>query len=280
MRGLTSERYVILIIQGHALERDKKVEERKQDDIRNKIAIFSFVKNECDFIKRFLDHNLQVADEMTVIDNGSTDGTLELLKGYGDRIRLIEDHSSFGHKSRVCMKWIEKSDADLIVPLDADELVVFDEGDKPDKDPAKARAHLRSLAVNKNDRFQVKRIYLKSPEFGWWQVTNGNKRFFARKGLAGLDAGFHHGTMESNKDPIPSQISHLHYHFRSKEAWEKSAEQKLRARLGERWNDIEFLKNYKGASYHCAREFARYKIIGQWHDVKKQMYDERLGLLE
>jgi glycosyltransferase involved in cell wall biosynthesis len=257
------------------------VEERREDDVANKIAIFSFVKNECDFIERFIDHNLLIADELTVIDNGSTDGTVEKLKRYGDRIRLIGDRSGFGHKSRICLKWMLASDADIIVPLDADELVVFDEGEgTPDRDPKKARDYLRSLVVQKNDRFQVKKTYLKSPEDGWWQIGEGNKKFFARQGLVGVDCGFHRGRMESNNDPIESNISHLHYHFRSKEAWEKSTEQKLRARLGPRWNDLEFLRTYRGPSYHCAFEFLRYKITGRWHDVKKNMFDERLGTLE
>ena len=253
------------------------MEERKQDDLENKIAIFSFVKNECDFIERFVDHNLMVADEMTVIDNGSTDGTLEILKRYGDRIRLVEDHSRFGQKGRICLRWMQESDADIVIPLDADELMVFDGGDKPDGDPKKAREYLRSLPVHKNDRFRTRKIYLKSPEKGWWQVGDGNKNFFARQGLVGLDCGFHQGRMETNKKPIISCISHLHYHFRSKEAWEKSAEQKLKARLDRRWNDLDFLRTYRGPSYHCAFELLRYKITGRWHDVKKHMYDEVLG---
>lgn len=254
------------------------MEERKQDDVANKIAIFSFVKNECDFIKRFLDHNLLIADELTVIDNGSTDGTLDLLKGYGDQIRLIEDRSRFGQKGPICLKWMLESDADIVMPLDADELAVFDNGEKPDGDPKKAREYLRYLAVKKNDRFRVRKIYLKSPEEGWWQVGDGNKSFFARQGLVGMDCGFHRGRMESNKNPIASRISHLHYHFRSKEAWEKSIEQKLRARLGRRWNDLDVLRAYRGPSYHCAFEFMRYKITGIWHDVRKHMYDEGLGV--
>lgn len=243
-----------------------------------KIEIFLFVKNESDFIEKFLDHNLRVADEMTVIDNGSTDGTLEILKDVGKRIRLIEDRSSFGRKGRICTNWMLKSDADILVPLDADELVVFDDGNEVCPDPARAKEYLKKISLGKNDRFQIRRIYMKHPEEeGWWESCRSNKRIMARAGFKGVDAGFHGGHMEENQKPLPCNISYLHYHFRSKDAWLKSTEQKLKARLGEKWDDIEFLKTYRKASHHVGRELIRYRNKGVWHAVKKQMFNKNLG---
>jgi glycosyltransferase involved in cell wall biosynthesis len=244
----------------------------------NKIAIFLFAKNERDFIEKFLDHNLRIADEMTVVDNGSTDGTLEILEKYGDRIRLVKDKSNFGRKGRVCTRWMLKSDADILIPLDTDELVVFDDGTELSPDPAKARAYLKGMEINRNDRFQVRKIYMKHPEEeGWWQACRSNKRIMARAGFKGVDAGFHGGQTENNQKPIPCNISYLHYHFRSKEAWLKSTEQKLKARLGDRWDDLEFLKTYRRASHHVGRELIRYHNKGAWHAVKKQMFNKELG---
>lgn len=244
----------------------------------NKIAIFLFVKNEIDFIEKWLSHNTRVADETTVIDNGSTDGTLEILKSAGDDVRLIKDHSHFGRKGRICTHWMLKSDADILVPLDADELVVFDDGTKINPDPAKAKEYLKGMPVNKNDRFQIRRIYMRHPEEdGWWESCRSNKRIMARAGLKGVDAGFHGGHMEDNQKPIPCNISYLHYHFRNKEAWLKSTEQKLKARLGDRWDDLEFLKTYRKASHHVGKELIRYKKKGVWHSVKKHIFNQELG---
>jgi glycosyltransferase involved in cell wall biosynthesis len=244
----------------------------------NKIAFFLFAKNERDFIEKFLDHNLRIADEMTVVDNGSTDGTLEILERYGDRIRLVKDGSGFGRKGRICTSWMLKSDADILVPLDTDELVVFDDGTEVSPDPAKAREYLKGMEVNRNDRFQIRKIYMKHPEEeGWWEVCRSNKRIMARAGFKGVDAGFHGGHMEDNQKPIPCNVSYLHYHFRSKEAWLKSTEQKLKARLGDRWDDLEFLKTYRRASHHVGREFIQYQNKGTWHAVKKQMFNKDLG---
>jgi glycosyltransferase involved in cell wall biosynthesis len=244
----------------------------------NKIAILSMVKNERDFIEKFIDHNIQTADEMTIIDNGSTDGTLDVLKSYGDRIRLINDQSHFGRKGRICTHWMLKSDADILVPLDADELLVFDDGVHIHPNPARAREYLKSLPVNKNDRFQIRRIYMRHPEEdGWWESCRSNKRIMARAGFIGVDAGFHGGHMEDNQKPLPCDISYLHYHFRSKEAWLRSTEQKLKARLGDKWEDLEFLKTYKRASHHVGRELIRYRKKGVWHTVKKHIFNQELG---
>ena len=249
------------------------MEERREDDVVNRIGIFLFVKNEVDFIEKWLGHNLQIADETTVIDNGSTDGTLEILKAHEGKIRLVEDHSRFGQKGRICLGWIRNGDANLVLPLDADELVVFDDGKEINGEPAKAREYLLKLPTVANDKFQVRRTYTKHPEPGWWGVSDSNKRFFAKEGLMGLDCGFHTGRTEGGSPPKKSNISYLHYHFRNKDAWEKSTVQKLKARLGIKWNDYEFLKGYTGPSFHSAREYLIYKHGGLWHNVKKHIFN-------
>lgn len=244
----------------------------------NKIAIFSMVKDECDFIDKFLDHNLEIADEMIVIDNGSKDGTLEILKDYGNRIRLVEDRSRFNRKGRIQTKWMLQSDAELLVSLDADELIVFDDGEEVSSDPSVAREYLKGLEVEKNDRFQVRKIYMKHPEDGWWEVCRSNKRILARDGFKGVDAGSHGGHMEENRTPKTINVSYLHYHFRSKQAWLRSSEKKLRAEFGGGWENLGFLKTYRGHSHHVGRELIRYRETGIWHNVKKQLFNEALGV--
>jgi glycosyltransferase involved in cell wall biosynthesis len=253
------------------------MEERREDDVINRIGIFLFVKNEVDFIEKWLDHNLQIADETTVIDNGSTDGTLEILKAREGKIRLVEDGCRFGQKGRICLDWIQKSKANLVLPLDADELPVFDDGHKAEGDPKRAREYLIGLPVRANDKFRVRKTYTKHTEPGWWGVADSNKRFFAKDGLVGLDCGSHTGRTEGGGPPKKSNISYLHYHFRSKEAWEKSTEQKLKARLGRKWNDLAFLSGYTGPSFHSAREYVAYKTRGIWNWTGKEMFDDDLG---
>lgn len=244
----------------------------------NKIAGFSFVKNECDIIEKFVKHNLVVFDEFTIIDNGSTDGTLEILKKFSKSIKLVEDKSSFGHKGRICSTWMSRSDADLLVPLDADEFLILDDGKEVVPDPILVKNYLKEIEVRENNIFQIKNTYLKHPDDNeWWGVHRSNKRFMARSGFVAIDDGFHGGHMKKNENAIQSNISHLHYHFRSKDAWLKSTEQKLKARLGDKWDDLDFLETYRGASFHVGRELCSYKKTGIWHSVKKQFQNKNLS---
>lgn len=243
----------------------------------NTIAIFSFVKNEVDFIEKFVSHNLGLADEMTVVDNGSTDGTLEKLKEFGKSIRLIEDKSHFSRKGPICTRLMRESSADLLIPLDADELVVFDDRRCVSPETNSTRDYLKRIELKINQRFQVRNTYMKHPEeSGWWGMQKSNKRFVSRKGFLSIDSGFHCGKMIKDENPIPCDISYLHYHFRSKDSWEKSTEQKLKARLGGKWEDLNFLMTYKGPSFHTGRELIRYRTTGIWHTVGKQFKHDNL----
>ncbi len=241
--------------------------------MKNSIGIFSMIKNENDFVKKFVDHNIKIASEFTVVDNGSTDGTLEILKNYGDKIRLIEDQSSFGRKGSIITHHMLRSKCDLLVALDADELIVFDDGEVIETNPFKVRQYLENIVVNENERYSLKNSYMSHPdEKGWYQRVTPNKRILARKGFKSIDCGYHEGNMEKNSSPKMLNLAYLHFHFRSKEAWYKSTKQKLKARLGEKWDDLFFLSSYKGRSFHVGKEFIRFKTTNNWHNVDKQIF--------
>lgn len=253
------------------------MEGRREGHVNNRIGIFLFAKNEIDFIHKWIDHHLKIADELVIIDNGSSDGTFATVRNRGDAIVLSREESNFSNKGRLCSRAMLRSSADILLPLDADELVVFDDGRERDPKPERVREYLQHLKVDKNDRFQARRTYLKHPEEqGWWGVSQSNKRIFSRSGFLAVDCGFHEGTMEEMRAPIPCDLSYLHYHYRSRRAWEKSTEQKLRARLGDKWNDVQTLTAYNGPSFHTAREFLINKLHGRWHHVGKDLFDPEL----
>jgi len=221
--------------------------------------MFVMVKNEDDFICTFLDHNLPIFDETTVIDNGSTDGTLDLLKKYSDRIKIINYDGPF-EKGKICSKYMRESSADIVFPLDADELLVYDDGETMSKDAGKIRGYLRGLPTPKLGRkFKIRRNLEKHPEYdGWWGETHISKMFFTRNGFRGTDAGNHNGDIESQEAPAQVDISFLDYRYHSLEYWERRTVEKLKARFGERWNDLELIVSHRGQDGHAAREYASY----------------------
>lgn len=52
------------------------------------ITLMVFVYNEAARIRPVLEQALQWADEIIVLEKGSTDGTLEIIRSYGDRVRI------------------------------------------------------------------------------------------------------------------------------------------------------------------------------------------------
>lgn len=225
-----------------------------------KIEMFAMVKNEDDFISTFLDHHLPIFDEVTVIDNGSTDGTLDILRGYGSRIKLFNYDGPFDKKGQVCSRFMSESSADILFPLDADELVVYDDGAEVSKDPEKTRAHLQSLPTPElGCKFKIRRNLQKHPDSdGWWCETKLSKMFFTKNGFRSTDVGNHNGHVESEEPPVPVDISFLDHRYHSFEYWERRTVEKLKERFGEKWNDMNLLVSYRGFSGHAAWEYASY----------------------
>ena len=113
-----------------------------------KVVGVYLVRNEVDIIETNLRHHLTtVLDEAIVLDNGSTDGTLELLVDLADELPL-QLTSEVGHiyqSGRVTRmaRYATQQGADWILPIDADEFWVA--GDAPfrsvlEEAPAEARA--------------------------------------------------------------------------------------------------------------------------------------------
>jgi glycosyltransferase involved in cell wall biosynthesis len=85
----------------------------KQDPPRLSVAVIA--KNEADRIGRLLD-SVQMADEVVVVDSGSSDGTVELCRGHGFRV-VHHDWQGYVIQKQVaqdlCLgEWILNLDAD------------------------------------------------------------------------------------------------------------------------------------------------------------------------
>ncbi len=83
------------------------------------LSVILITKNEQDNIERCL-RSVSWADEIIVVDSGSTDDTIKICKQYTDKITITDDWPGFGQqKSRA----LEQASGEWVLSLDADEVV-------------------------------------------------------------------------------------------------------------------------------------------------------------
>ncbi|MDO9045728.1 MAG: glycosyltransferase family 2 protein [Methanobacteriaceae archaeon] len=102
------------------------------------IFSISMVKNESDVIESFVRYNLNILDGMIILDNQSSDNTLEilnLLKKEGLNLYIIKDEDREFDQAIKTNKLlscaIDKYNADIVVPLDADEFIMTHHSKNP-----------------------------------------------------------------------------------------------------------------------------------------------------
>ena len=83
------------------------------------ISIFIICKDEERIIESCLKQASKVADEIVIVDSGSTDNTLEICKKYTDKV-FHQDWLGFGKQKNIAL---EKCTNEWVLSLDADEVL-------------------------------------------------------------------------------------------------------------------------------------------------------------
>ena len=94
------------------------------------------VKNEVDIVEAFVRHTLAYVDHIVVLDNGSKDGTCDVLRAMekeGLSLDVVEDPSPGKYQAqrmtRLMHEWaIGRYDADWVLALDGDEFLAIPQG--------------------------------------------------------------------------------------------------------------------------------------------------------
>ena len=82
------------------------------------LSVIIITKNEAHNITDCLE-SVKFADEIVIVDSGSTDGTVDICKNYTDKI-LITDWPGYGAQKQ---RALELATGDWVLALDADERV-------------------------------------------------------------------------------------------------------------------------------------------------------------
>lgn len=85
------------------------------------LSVAMMVKNEEDFLEDALKSAQKIADEIVVVDTGSTDRTVEIAKAYNTKLSFYEWQNDFSDARN---ETIRRSQGDWIFILDADERIV------------------------------------------------------------------------------------------------------------------------------------------------------------
>ena len=105
---------------------------------KKNLLMITKVKNEADIIESFIRYHSYIFDKIVVIDNGSIDGTYEILKALKKENLPIEivnegasDFDAFRLANQYTKKYIQAINADFVTFMDADEFLIADHNENP-----------------------------------------------------------------------------------------------------------------------------------------------------
>lgn len=137
-----------------------------ETEVRPTLAAVAICRNEIRDIEGFLANVLAVVDEVVVVDDGSTDGTLEILKAAGPKVKVVERRlEPAGGFAAQRNAGIEAATADWLLHMDIDERIT----------PALAREIRSTLPGSTLGAYRYRRLnfFLHRPfRAGGWERWN------------------------------------------------------------------------------------------------------------
>jgi len=217
--------------------------------MKNNISVTIICKNEENRIRRCLDSVLW-ADEIVVVDSGSTDKTLEIVAEYTDKIFVNEEWPGFGLQKRVA---VDKASNDWVLALDSDEVV---------SDKLRDEIIECSLEGNEKTVYRVNRLTHFCGKFIYHSGWHPDKivRLFNRKHYTYNDKYVHETVDCKGSKKIDFKGKLLHYTFESLEDYIQK-----RNKYAKAWADSQYAKGRSTGVFeivfHSLFAFFRHYII-------------------
>lgn len=167
----------------------------------NTLSVIIITKNESLNIRACLE-SVVWADEIIVVDSGSTDGTLEIAREFTPQVHVHADWQGFGAQKNRALSYASK---DWVLSLDADERVT-----------PQLHAEIETLLKNpKSDGYEIPRLSNFCGRFirhsGWH--PDYVLRLF-RRGKASFSDALVHESVQMQGSAARLQQSLLHYTYR------------------------------------------------------------------
>lgn len=152
---------------------------------KHTLSVCVITKNEADRIRTCLDSVKHLADEIVILDSGSTDNTVEIIQEYTDKV-WVTDWPGFGPQKQRCL---EKAQMSWVLFIDADESL--------DKTAQEALAKMLAQPNIEEVAFTIK----------WGVVRHGKMLRFGRSGRSPLRLFIREGSSFS-PDQVHEKVLH------------------------------------------------------------------------
>lgn len=164
---------------------------KQKDDL--KICVYAICKNEEKFVDRWVNSLINEADYVVVLDTGSTDNTVELLKQYEPFVTVKQ----FDYFKECGFFRFDKArnDSMKLIPNDADICVVFDFDQVPRKGwseiirrtIAEGHEEVHGYIIdhdefgNEVNRWESRNVHINDPFFIWNRVIHEGIEYYGEK---------------------------------------------------------------------------------------------------
>jgi len=171
---------------------------------RERLSVAMVACNEAENIARTLESVIGLADEINLVDSGSTDRTLEIAASFGPKVKIFEEPwKGFARQKNSA---INKSAGEWVLLLDADESV-----------SAELAVEIETLLAGRPE-FEAYLVPRRNLIFGRWMRHGGfypdHKLRLFRKGVARLPEDIEvHETPQTSAKTGTLQHDLLHYQY-------------------------------------------------------------------